>query len=177
MLQDLPDDLSNPPLHWFAVSVKTRAEKSVARMLETKGFEKFVPTYKETHQWSDRRKHIEMPLFTRYVFCRFDDHFRLPILTTPGVLSVVGTPAGATPIEQCEIDALRRVSNAGVECQPWPFMQAGQRVRLRRGALSGIEGVLLRSKSDCRLVLSVTLLRRSVAIEVDAASVEYVGDH
>jgi transcription antitermination factor NusG len=177
MLQNLSTDLQNPPLHWFAVSVKTRAEKSVARMLETKGFEEFVPTYKETHQWSDRRKQIEIPLFTRYVFCRFDDRFRLPVLTIPGVLAIVGTPAGSTPIEQREIDALRRVSNAGVECQPWPFVQPGQRVRVRRGALSGVEGVLLRSKKDCRLVLSVTSIQRSVVIEVDAASVEYVADH
>jgi transcription antitermination factor NusG len=172
MLENLSTDLQSPSLDWFAISVKTRTEKSVARMLDTKGFEDFVPTYKETHQWSDRRKQIEMPLFTRYVFCRFDHRFRLPVLTTPGVLSIVGTPAGPTPIEQREIDALRLVSRAGVECQPWPFLQPGEKVRVRRGVLTGIEGVLLRSKKDCRLVLSVTLLQRSVAIEVDAASVE-----
>jgi transcription antitermination factor NusG len=176
MLQELTTDRQNFPLNWFAVSVRTRAENSVAKMLNTKGFEEFVPSYKETHQWSDRRKQVEKPLFTRYVFCRFDHRFRLPILTTPGVLSIVGTPAGPTAIEQREIDALRLVSKAGVECQPWPFLQPGHKVRVRRGPLSGIEGVLVRSKKDCRLVLSVTLLQRAVAIEVDSASVEYVAN-
>jgi transcription antitermination factor NusG len=159
-------------LQWFAVSVKMHAEWAVARMLNTNGYEEFVPTYKETRQWSDRRKEIDVPLFTRYVFCRFDGRFRSPILKTPGVLSIVGTPAGPIPIEPYEIDALKQMSRSGLACQRWPFFQQGQRVRVRRGALSGLEGLLVQSKKGSKLVLSVTLLQRSVAIEIDAARVE-----
>ena len=163
-------------LQWFALSVKIRSERSVANLLETKGYEAFVPTYEETHQWSDRCKQIKVPLFTRYVFCRFDGRVRSPVLTTPGVVSIVGTPAGPIPIDDHEIDALMRLPASGAACQPWPFGQAGQKVRVRRGPLSGVEGILVQSKKHCRLVLSVTLLQRSVAIEVDAASVECMPD-
>jgi transcription antitermination factor NusG len=161
-------------LQWFAVFVKTHSERSVAGMLKTKGFEQFVPMYKETHQWRDRRKQVEVALFSRYVFCRFDRRFRVPILKTPGVLSIVGTPAGPIPVEPYEIDALRQMTVSGVLCQPWTFIQRGQRVRVRYGALSGIEGLFLRSKRGCRLVLSITLLQRSVAIELDSDWVECV---
>jgi transcription antitermination factor NusG len=170
----LNTDTQDTALQWFAVSVKTNAERSVARALATKGYEDFLPTYKESHQWSDRRRQMEVPLFTRYVFCRFDGHFRAPILKTPGVLSIVGTPAGPTPIETPEIDALRRTWGSGVACRPWPFIQRGERVRVRRGAFAGVEGLLVQAKKGYRLVLSVTLLERSVAIEVDAGSVERV---
>ena len=164
--------LPQSTLPWFAVSVKTHAERSVARVFETKGYEQFVPLYKETHQWSVRRKQVEVPLFTRYVFCRFDARFRLPILKTPGVLSIVGTTAGPIPVESHELEALRQMERSGVLCQPWPYIHQGQRVRVRYGALSGVEGLVLRSKKDCRLILSVTLLQRSVAIELNSSWVE-----
>ena len=171
---NLDTDPQDATLQWFAVSVKIHAERSVARAFRTKEYEEFVPTYKETHQWSDRRKETEVPLFTRYVFCRFDGRFRAPVLRTPGVLSIVGTPAGPSPIEPHEIDALRRAWKSGVACQPWPFIRQGERVRVRRGAFSGVEGILVQSKKGYRLVLSVTLLERSVAIEVAATCVERI---
>ena len=164
-------------LRWFAVYVKTNAERSVASVLKTKGYEEFVPTYKETRQWSDRRKQVELPVFTRYVFCRFDEQRRLPVLTTPGVVSIVGTTAGPTPMEPSEIEALRLTWLSGLECRPWPFLQEGRRVRVRRGPLTGVEGLLVRSKKGCRLVLSVTLLQSSAAIEVDAAAIEPLPRH
>jgi transcription antitermination factor NusG len=169
-------DAGNSSSCWFAVFVKARAERSVAKLLKTKGYDEFVPTYKEQHQWSDRQKQVDIPLFTRYVFSRFDSRIRLPVLTTPGVLSIVGTQAGPIPIEQYEIDALKRVCSVGAACEPWPYMQAGQTVRVRRGLLCGVEGLLIRCKKGCRVVLSVTLLQRSVAVEVDADSVECVPD-
>jgi len=173
-MPQLNADTADLTWRWFAVFVKARSEMSVATALGTKGFEQFVPTHRESHQWSDRLKHVEIPLFTRYVFCRFDGRFRLPVLTTPGVISIVGTPAGPAVIEQQEIDALKQVQSSGATCHPWPFLQSGTRVRVRRGALSGVEGLFVRSRKGDRLVLSVMVLERSVAVEVDATSIECV---
>jgi transcription antitermination factor NusG len=176
-MADVLPHLEEQSLRWFAVSVKSRSEKNVGRLLTTKGYEQFVPTYTERHRWSDRYKHVEIPLFTKYVFCRFDGRSRSPILTTPGVLSIVGTQAGPVPIDQDEIEALKQAWNAGATCQPWPFLPVGARVRVQRGPLAGLEGFLVQFRKDHRLVLSVTLLQRSVAVELDATSVERVPEH
>lgn len=155
------------PNCWFALRVKSRAEKMVATMARNKGFEELLPVYQRRNQWSDRTKTVEMPLFPGYVFCKLNPESRLPLLTIPGVLHFVGIGKIPVPIEESEIRAIRRAIQCGLSTEPWPFLEAGQRVRLESGPLSGLEGVLIEAKRDQRLVVSVTLLRRSVAVGIE----------
>ncbi len=154
---------------WFALRVRSRHENTVATILSGKGYEWFVPLYKSRRLWSDRIKEIQMSLFPGYVFCRFDLQQRFPILTTPGVVSVVGIGKCPIPIDDAEIAAIQAAVRSGLPSRPWPFLQTGQRVRVEYGPLCGLEGILLYVKGQRRLVLSVSLLQRSVAVEVDDA--------
>lgn len=154
--------------HWYALHVRPRFEKHVQTHLEDKGYEVFYPTYTSTRQWSDRVKSLSFPLFPGYVFCRFNVHARLPILITPGVNQVVGS--GKTPItvDERELAAIRRVMESGVAAQPWPYLQVGETVQIETGPLEGLTGIVTRIKSSDRLVVSVSLLMRSVAVELDS---------
>jgi len=154
-------------MRWYALRVKSNREWTVAAAARGKGFEEFVPRYRVRRQWSDRVRDMEVPLFAGYVFCRLDVRERLPVLTIPGVVGFVGTRQGPLPVEEAEVAALQRIAGSGAPAAPWPYLRAGQRVRITRGPLRGLEGLLALVKSDYRLVLSVTLLQRSVAVEVD----------
>jgi transcription antitermination factor NusG len=153
---------------WYALHVRPRFEKHVQTHLEDKGYEVFYPTYTSTRQWSDRVKSLSFPLFPGYVFCRFNVHARLPILITPGVNQVVGS--GKTPItvDEAELTAIRRVMESGVAAQPWPYLKVGETVQIENGPLEGLMGIVTRIKSSERLVVSVSLLMRSVAVELDS---------
>lgn len=153
-------------LNWFALRVRPRAEKVVADALRSKGYEEFLPLHLERRRWSDRIANVEMPLFPGYVFCRFDVQHRLPILTTPGVLLVVGIGKTPEPIDAAEIDSLRVVVDSRLKLQAWPYLHIGQRIQIIGGPLTGAEGILLSVKNQNRLVVSVTLLQRSVAVEI-----------
>lgn len=157
---------SNP---WFALQVRTRTESGVAAHLAGKGYEWFLPQYKCRRRWSDRIKQIELPLFPGYLFCRFDPQQRLPILMTPGVVQIVGIAKTPIPIDNAEIEAIQTAVRSGLPAQPWPFLEVGQRVRVDYGALAGLEGILVDFRGQYRIVVSVTLLRRSVAVEMDGA--------
>ena len=152
---------------WYALHVRTRFEKVVARNLRGKGYEEFLPLYTRTNRWSDRMKQIELPLFPGYVFCRFNVNDRLPILTIPGVNTVVGVGKNFLSVEVSELDAIRAVLKSGTYCEPWPFLEVGQRVRVEYGPLAGTEGLVTMVKNSCRLVISVNMLQRSVAVEID----------
>jgi transcription antitermination factor NusG len=152
---------------WFALRVKSRFEKLVASMAHNKGFEEFLPIYQCRRRWSDRFKSVELPLFPGYVFCRLDPEHRLPLLTIPGVLHVVGIGRIPVPIDDAEIDAIRAAIGSGLGVEPWPFLQVGQHVRLEYGPLAGLEGCLVEVRKQHRLVVSVTLLQRSVAVEIE----------
>ena len=156
-------------LRWFALQVRSRSENIVATFLRGYGYEWFLPSYKCRRQWSDRVKQMEVPLFPGYLFCRFNPQDRLPILKTPGMIGIVGIANTPIAVDDGEIAALRALVNSQLPRQPWPYLQVGQRVRIEHGALCGLEGILLNFKGDHRLVLSVTLLRRSVAAEIDSA--------
>lgn len=158
-----------PENSWFALSVKSRYEKTVATFLESKGYEWFLPLYKSRRRWSDRIKKIDVPLFPGYLFCRFDIYNRFPVLMIPGVQHIVGGTQLPTPIEASEIEALQAVVNTKLSREPWPFLQLGDRVKIEQGSLAGVEGILLQLKGRHRLVLSVTLLQRSVAVDIDGA--------
>jgi transcription antitermination factor NusG len=158
-----------PPLPWFALRIKSNFEKTSSQILQQKGYEAFLPTYRIRNRWSDRMKTIDRPLFPGYLFCRFDQQERLPILVTPGVVGVVGLGKTPIPVDQQEIEAIQALIRSGVPATPWPFVTVGQRLIIERGPLSGVEGILQEIKSSYRLIVSVNLLQRSVAAEVDAS--------
>jgi transcription antitermination factor NusG len=147
--------------------VKPRFEKAVARILATKGFETFLPLYKKRHVYATRAKNSELPLFPGYVFCRFNIIRRLPILTTPGVLQILGIGRTPLAISDVEIASLQTAISAQIPVEPHPFLQTGERVRIGHGVLAGVEGIVVEFKQSVRLVLSVTLLQRSVLLEID----------
>ena len=157
---------NNDP-QWFALVVRSQHEKMVSAALQDKGYEEFLPVYTSKRRWSDRMKELTLPLFPGYLFCRFDLNHRLPILVTPGVLQVVGAGKIPLPVEESEIAALRSIVDSGLQAEPWPYLRVGQRVRIERGSLEGVEGILISVKKPFRLVVSVTLLQRSVAVEID----------
>jgi transcription antitermination factor NusG len=152
---------------WYAIRVRPRWEKVVASALHAKDYEEFVPVYRKRSRWSDRVKEIDLPLFPGYVFCRSDWSGRPPLITTPGVIGILRFGNSPAIISQQEIDAVKAVIQSGAKAGPWPYLSEGQRVRILRGALAGVEGILVRAKSDWRIVLSVDVLCRSVAVEVD----------
>ena len=153
---------------WFALRVKSRFEKAVSTALRSKGFEELLPVYRCDRPWSDRIKLVDLPLFPGYVFCRINPEHRLPLLATPGVLHFVGV--GKTPIPICdeEIAAVQSMMQSRLRTEPWPFLELGQRVRVEHGPLAGLEGLLVEVRKRHRIVVSVTLLRQSVAAEVDS---------
>jgi len=154
---------------WYALQVWVRKEGLIANQLEGQGFECFLPKYKSVRQWSDRKKELEQPLFPGYLFCRFRYTERRPIVVTPGVLQVVGNGRSGIPVEDKEIEAIQFAVDSGVAAQPWPYLELGERVRVHTGKLTGLEGILVNFKGNHRVVLSVTLLQRSVALEIDLA--------
>jgi transcription antitermination factor NusG len=156
-------------LSWFALQVRSRQEDAVGAFLGVNGHECFLPTYRCRRQWSDRVKEGELPLFPGYLFCRFDLRNRVSVLKTPGLISIVGIGRIPIPIDDTEIAALRCLMSSGIQTQPWPYVAIGQRVKINHGALSGLEGILQSFKGHHRVVVSVTLLQRSVAAEVDSA--------
>jgi transcription antitermination factor NusG len=160
---------------WYALVVKPRHDKVVSKTLEHKGYQTLVPLYKKRHRCATRFKESELPLFPGYVFCRFNAMTRLPILTTPGVIQVLGAGRVPIPVDEGEITALQTALSLQVQVSPYPFLQAGQRVRIRDGSLAGVEGIVMNFKPYLRIVLSVTLLRRSVMLEIDGNCVSAEG--
>lgn len=154
---------------WFALNTKFRYEDFVATHLRGKGYEVFLPVYTARRRWSDRVKEVEVPLFPGYLFCRFDVMNRLPILSTPGMIQVVGFGKVPVPVEESEITAIQTAVGTDLAREPWPFSQIGQKARVEHGPLRGVEGILLSVKGGHRLVLSISLLQRSVAVEIDSA--------
>jgi transcription antitermination factor NusG len=154
-------------LHWFALFVRVNHEKLVSTALRSKGFEEFLPLHRMRRRWSDRTKEIQSPLFPGYVFCRFDLNHRLPILTTPRVQAIVGNGKLPIPVEEREIQNLRLIIESQLQAERWPYLRVGQTVRIEQGVLDGLEGVLVATKKPHRVVVSVELLQRSVAVEID----------
>lgn len=159
---------------WYALQLRSRWESSTAALLSCKGYQTFLPTYKNSKRGSSRSKEVQSPLFPGYLFCRFNVCDRLPVLITPGVISVVGTARVPTPVEESEIEAIQRMVSTGMRVEPCPYLEVGQVVRIEDGALTGIEGVLTSFKGMRRIVVSISLLRRSVALEIDRSVVSPV---
>src|SRR5579864_3357935 len=164
---------------WFALQVRMRHEVFVTDHLKGKGYEWFLPLYKSRKRWSDRVKESDLPLFPGYLFCRCNPQDRLPILKTPGVTQIVGYNHVPVAVDEKEIEAIRTLVASGMPNFPCAYLEIGSRVRIEGGALRGIEGILIELKGKRRLVLSVTLLQRSVAVEIDSDAVSAVhsGQH
>ena len=154
-------------LRWLALRVRSNFEKTVSTMIQHKGFEEFLPVYRSSHRWSDRLKSVELPLFPGYIFCRIDPNLRLPILTIPGALHFIGIGKEPVPIDDAEIEAIQRAVRSGLPAEPWKYLNVGQLVRLDDGPLAGVEGILTETRERFRVIVSISLLQRSVAVEVD----------
>lgn len=152
---------------WFALKVRTRAEATVQCALAGKGYETYLPTYIDERRYSDRVKRVRTPLFPGYLFCRLDLSARLPVLATAGVTYVVGFGSQFQSIPDTEVDAIKSVTSSGLAVEPYPFLSAGQRVRIAIGCLAGLEGIFVRTLGSDRLVLTIEVLERSIAVELD----------
>jgi transcription antitermination factor NusG len=171
-LTELPDSchVSQPP--WYAIYTRHQHEKTVAQILTSKGFEIFLPLYGAAHSWKDRTKIVSLPLFPCYVFLRGGLERRLDIVTTPGIYSLVSTAGQPAAIPAIELEAVRRAVESTMGVEPHPFLKCGEWVRVKRGPLAGFQGILVRKKNLYRLVLSVEMLGKAAAVEVDAFLVE-----
>ena len=167
-------DTSNGNDPWHALHTRYQHEKAVADLLSRQGFETFLPLYTTVHRWKDRTKRLSLPLFPCYVFCRGGFDRRLQILKTPGVHSIVETARRPGVIPEAEITAIRRAVENALRIEPHPFLANGDWVKIKSGPLAGAEGILVRKRDQLRLVLSVEMLGRSVAVEVDPSHAEHV---
>jgi transcription antitermination factor NusG len=151
---------------WHAIRVRPRWEKTVSEGLRGKQYEEYLPLYRKRNRWSDRQKDVDLPLFPGYVFYRPGLSGQPLLVTTPGVIGILRFGNIPAIVSHQEIEAIRAVAQSGAPAEPWPYLREGQRVRVNRGALVGVEGILIRTKSDWRVVLSVDVLCRSVAVEI-----------
>jgi len=164
---------------WYALQVRARWESSTALLLAGKGYQTVLPTYKTTYEkrksLSGGLKHTNAPLFPGYVFCQFDVQNCLPILVTPVVIAAIRCGRQPIPVDDAEIAALQTIVSSGLRAEPWPYLELGQKIRVEIDALKGLEGILINFKGNHRIVVSVSLLRRSVALEIDRSCVTPIG--
>lgn len=158
-------------LHWYALRTKSRHEKVVRDQLDKQGIEPLLPTVKRLSQWKDRKKEVEVPLFSGYCFVRFAQHDRLPVQKVTGVVEIVGSGSRPEPIPEEEIDALRRLMTSVLPYDPHPYLHEGMRVEVVRGPLQGVHGILLRKDKRHRLVIGVHLIQQAAAVEIDVNDV------
>ena len=163
--------VEEPTSSWYVLRVHSRREKWIAQGLRTAGHEVCLPLTSSRRRWSDRSKNIEWPIFPGYVFCQFDTGDRVPILQTPGVLSILGTAGKAMPLAPEEVQSLRVLERATVQVDSQPFLYVGDWVVIEGGPLDGLIGILKGNRKSTRVIVSVGLLQRSVAVELDRASV------
>jgi transcription antitermination factor NusG len=159
---------------WHALYTRHQHETVVSQALSSKGFEVFLPRYRAIHRWKDRQKELTLPLFPNYVFIRGGLDRMLSIVTTPGVHSLISWGGRPARIPSQEIDDVRRLVESPLRVEPHPFLKCGDRVRIKSGPLEGIEGILVRQTRGYRLVLSVEMLSKSAAVEVDVSAVERI---
>ena len=162
---------------WYALHTRSRHEKRVASELEQKGISSFLPLVTQMRKWSDRRMKVDLPLFSCYVFVNItkSPETRVSVLRTPGVLTIVGGNHLASPIPDREIEQIQTILERKVPFSAHPFLEVGQRVRIRGGALDGLEGVLSRFKGHDQLVVSVQTIQRSLSVTLGGYDVEPVG--
>jgi transcription antitermination factor NusG len=163
-------------LPWYALHVASRCEKAVSSGLVLRGYTEFLPLFRSRRRWSDRVQDVDLPLFPGYVFCQLDINRRLPVLMVPGVVRIVGVGKTPMPVEQHEIGAVQAVVNSGLLMQPWPFLKIGQTVTIEEGPLRNVTGMLTKVNGFDQLVVSITLLQRSLAVTIPRHAVRPTGD-
>jgi transcription antitermination factor NusG len=159
---------------WYALHTRPRHEKLIVQRLSDRGVETFLPIVTEVHRWSDRKKSVQLPLFSCYVFAKFVPNRieRLNVLRVGGVLGLIGSGGEGTPIPDEQIEAVRTLVDGELPWSPFPFLKIGQRVRIRGGALEGLEGILVSRNGNQTLVISVDAIQRSLAVRVEGYQVE-----
>jgi transcription antitermination factor NusG len=157
---------------WFAAYTCSRQEKMVAQLLEYRSVEHFLPLYETVHRWKDRKMRLQLPLFPGYLFVRVPARERLNVLQTTGVAHIVSFNGRPAPLPEAEIEAIRRCLAQKANAAPHPYIAAGAKVRVTRGPLEGLEGVVVRPRGDLRIVISVETIMRSISVEVDASQLE-----
>jgi transcription antitermination factor NusG len=167
-------DITHEERKWFALVVKPRHEKAADQILVNKGFETFLPLYRRHHRYGTRKREFEIPLFPGYLFCRFHPNVRLPVLSTPAVIQVAGAGRIPLPVDEAEVESLRIAAASPFAISPHPFLDIGRRVSITQGPLTGIEGIVVELKNSIQLIISITMLQRSVAVELDRAQVSIV---
>ena len=155
---------------WFGVQTKPRAEKVAAIQLEVRGYHVFLPLYQRHNKWSDRVVQVDCPLFPGYLFCRVDSRLP-PIVAVPSVVSIVGRGRQPEPIPEQEIANVQSMLQSGLMVTPHPYLRVGDRVTIVKGPLCGVDGLMIKNKAKCKIVVSINLLQRSVAVELDSDAV------
>jgi len=158
--------------HWYALYTNPRHEKVVAQQLNERCVENFLPLYRTWHSWKDRRKQVDLALFPGYVFVRIEEQNKLQVLKTPGAVNLVSFNGKLAALPEPEIEALRNALHNQVFAEPCPYLKVGRKVRVVRGPMAGAEGILSRKKDKYRVVISVEVLMRSVALEIDGSDLE-----
>jgi len=163
--------LAQDSRRWFAITVKPQHEIAVTQGLTAKGLEAYAPSCPTTRRWSDRVKKLHQPLFPGYVFGYFDPTIRASVLRTPGARSIVSFGNELAPVPDEQISNIRKMLDSGCAVQPWQFLREGQRVRIDSGPLAGVQGILSDCRNAAHVVVSIELLQRSIAVQVDPAVV------
>jgi transcription antitermination factor NusG len=156
-------------IHWYAAYTMANHEKKVAAELNRRSVEIFLPQYLSVRRWKDRSVKLELPFFPGYVFVHFALNERFQVLQVPGVVRLVGFSNSPVPVPEIDIARLRNVSNLSFRIEPHPYLTAGRRVQVKAGPLAGLEGIVVRRKNKPRLVVSIELIKRSMAVELDEA--------
>ena len=159
--------LAVPEQNWYAIRVKSNREKITAEALRGRNLEVCLPVYRECRVRGNTTRTVELPLFAGYIFSRFDARNQMPVLTIPGVVHIVGFGREPKPVDPVEISSLLKLIEARLHANPHPYLPVGRRVQIRTGPLRGAEGVILAHKGEASLVVSVTLLNRSVAVTLE----------
>jgi len=160
---------------WYALTVPYQHERQTEKALQSKGLETLLPVYRSRRQWSDRVKDVEVPLFAGYVLCHFDLNDRIHVMDTPGVARIVGFGGMPAALEDSEIGSIQQMVLSKLPLAPWPYLKAGDRVRVEHGPMRGQEGTLVRTKDSLHLVINIDVLQRSVAVQVDREAIVPIG--
>ncbi|MGA2579390.1 MAG: transcription termination/antitermination NusG family protein [Bryobacteraceae bacterium] len=156
---------------WYALQVASRCEKAVASGLALRGYREFLPLFHSRRKWSDRLQDVDLPLFPGYVFCRLEVNHRLPALQIPGVVRIVGLGKVPIPVDEDEIAAVESIVRSGLLAQPWPFLKVGQTVTIEDGPLRSVSGIVTEINGADHLIVSITLLQRSLAVAIARNSI------
>lgn len=167
-------DVDSEGHDWYALQVKSKLTRNVAEMLRYKGYDAFTPCSTVERHWCDRIRVVQVPVLLGYVFVKMDLRFRMPVLTTPGVYNLVGVGKQPTMICPEEIDTVRGLMGSGLQIEPWPYLQRGDRARIEKGPLRGLTGIVVDVRNSCRVVISVEAIERSIAVQVNRDCISQV---